>query len=114
MSKKLNVLFEYALISFLCLGGSQLSAQAGPGASVEWSVGPDSAPTVFFKAPSGYVKHYRICIKKPPASTAIEVILLDRTIRIINEVCIDVMSNEISVRMVEGNEAATGIFYLVE
>ncbi len=91
-----------------------VNAQAGPGASVEWSVGPGATPIVFFDSPPGYDRHYRVCFKKAPDTTSVEVVLADRAIKITNEDCVDVISNKISIRMLAGSEPATGIFYLVQ
>lgn len=110
-----NFLCSGAMSFLMALGfAGQAIAQAGPGASVEWQVGPDSTPTVFYDSAVGYDKHYRVCFKKFPEATSVEVVMPDRTIKIVNEDCIDVKSNKISVRMVSGTEAATGIFFLIE
>jgi hypothetical protein len=100
----------------LLMGGlmaGQAMAQAGPGASVEWKVGPGNTPTVFYDSPPGYDKHYRICFKRFADGVGVEVVLSDRTLTIVNEDCVDVTSNKISVRMTSGAEAATGIFFLI-
>jgi hypothetical protein len=100
------------LLALACAG--QAVAQAGPGASVEWKVGPDAIPTVFYDGPSGYDRQYRICFKKFSDGTSIEVVLADRSLKIVNEDCLDVKSNKIAVRMVAGTETATGIFFLID
>lgn len=104
------------IVSILLSGlpAAHVHAQAGPGASVEWKVGPDATPTVFYNSPPGYDKHYRICFKKFPAATSVDVVLSDRFITIVNEDCIDVKSNKIAVRMTRGTVAATGIFFLID
>lgn len=97
-----------------CLIAGQAASQAGPGASVEWNVGPGPEPTVFYDAPVGYDKLYRVCIKKPPQGTSLEIVMTDRTLALLNEECVDVESNKISIRMLSGTSNTTGIYFLVQ
>lgn len=46
---------KLGLVIGMALSGGAL-AQTGPGASVEWKVGPGPEPTVFYDAPAGYDK----------------------------------------------------------
>ncbi len=102
------------LAAFSGLAADEAAAQAGPGASVEWTVGPGPDATIFFNAPPGYDKLYRVCIKKTPETTQLEIVMADRTVALKNEDCIDVQSNSIAIRMVSGTTPATGIYFLVQ
>ncbi len=40
--------------------------------------------------------------------------MADRSLPIINESCVDVESNKISIRMLNGSEPSTGIYFVVQ
>lgn len=109
-----RLIFGTLSVTLACAVSGQAFAQAGPGASVEWTVGPDDTPTVFYDAPAGYEKHYRVCFKKMPETNSVELVMSDRVLVIVNEDCVDLISNRIAVKMRSGTAAATGIFFLIE
>ena len=97
------------------LGLSTVSASAqGAGASVDWEIVEGETATVFYDAPINFDKHYRICFQDVPTDGSLTVVLADRELQIMKERCVDVVSHQISVKLLGTDGPVSGIFYLVE